>query len=167
MEAESALQIIAEVAVGLAGFSGVVAAFHRRSDDAWGPIDVMRFRIMLGTSLTALLLSLLPFALHHIGLSSTTTWATCSAAFALYIAIVVPLDVRRGARIGSAGDPEFRQSIAIVIGSLLAGVFLLQVLNVLEIGFNREVGPFVFGLVVLVGVCAFMFLRLLSFVGRQ
>jgi len=53
MQEEAALAIVAEVPVALAGFTGVVAAFGSHGRSTWSPIDLMRFRIMLGTSLAA------------------------------------------------------------------------------------------------------------------
>ena len=166
MEGEAALQILAEVSVALAGFTGVVGAFGDRRS-SWTPFEFLRFRVMLGTSLATLLLSLLPFALYHLHLAPGVIWILCSAAYAAYLVTIFPLDVRRGRALGLFEHPDYRAWVPLVLGGSVAVAVALQVLNVAGVGFHREPGPFILGLFLLVVICAFMFVRLLAFVGRD
>lgn len=166
MEGESALQVFAEVSVALAGFTGVVAVFRERGPTAWTPVDFLRFRVMLGTSLAALLLSLLPFGLHGLGLGASAMWATCSGAFALYLVVVLPLDFRRARRMGVGREADFNPWVPAIGGVLGASALVIQVLNVVGIGFERQAGPFLVGLVLLIGICALMFALMLGIFGR-
>ena len=166
MEAESALQVFAEVSVALAGFTGVVAVFHDRGGRQWRSLDLLRFRIMLGTSIATLLLSLLPFGLHQLGFAPRVIWGVCSGAFALYLGSVSVLDLRQGRRTGAFKEPGFNPWIPRVLAVLVSSAVLLQILNLLGLGFRHESGPFLLGLLLLIVVCASMFVLLLSFVGR-
>ena len=166
MEGASILQTMAEVSVALAGFTGVVAAFGQRRGH-WAAIDTLRFRVMLLTSLAALVFSILPFAIHHMGAEPTTTWAISSGLLASYFVIIALVDSRRLRQGGVPKDPQFRAwSLALTYS--FAGVALVtQVLNALGMGFHRAFGPYFLGLCCLLLICVLMFIRLLSFVGQQ
>jgi len=157
---------MAEVSVALAGFTGVVAAFgHRRGQ--WSSADTMRFRVMLGTSLSGLVFSILPFAFHHMGTESAATWAISSGLLASYFVIMTLVDTHRIRQVVAQRDSHFRMWPG-VLSFCLAGVAVVtQVLNALDIGFHRAFGPYFLGLCCLLLLCALMFIRLLSFVGQQ
>jgi hypothetical protein len=59
MEPGEALGSAAQVAVALAGFSGLVVVFHSESIHDWSAVDKFRLRTLLGNSV-------LPFALSMI-----------------------------------------------------------------------------------------------------
>ena len=73
---------VAEVSLGLAGFAGVIAALHLR--ERWHPLDAWRTISLLGAGFSALILSLLPLALHSFGVSESTIWRVCSGAMATF-----------------------------------------------------------------------------------
>ena len=166
MEGESTLQVFAEVGVALTGFTGVVAVFGNRAQGGWKPIDLLRFRIMLGSSIATLLLALLPLALQQLGLPLRMLWGLSSGAFVLYQGTVIVLDIRQARRIGAFQDPTYNPWIRRFIGVTASTILVLQLLNVLGVGFEREPGPYLLGLFLLVSLCAFSFVMLLSFVGR-
>ena len=76
-----ALLTIAQIALGFAGFTGVVSAF--RSPQTWGSLESFRLARMLDSSLYALLLALVPPGLAGAGLSPVATWRIASALFAV------------------------------------------------------------------------------------
>ena len=89
MQEASALFIVAEVSIGLAGFSGVVAALHGRDD--WHPLDVWRVVNLLLISFGTLVLALVPVALHSFGISGSPLWRISSGigvASGIVIAVV-------------------------------------------------------------------------------
>ncbi len=65
MEASDELLTIAELAVGLAGFSGVVVVF--RGQGGLRLVDRFRFLSVLSQALTVLVLAFVPFGFRHGG----------------------------------------------------------------------------------------------------
>jgi len=63
-----AFQTVAEVAIGLAGFSGLLVAF-RRSLGPLSSVQKYRMRILFALSFGALFLSLLPAIILHLEVS--------------------------------------------------------------------------------------------------
>ncbi len=167
MEGQSALEIVAEVSVALAGFTGVVAAFGSRGGRGWTALDVLRFKMMLGTSLGALLFSLLPMALHHLGLTESTTWATSSALLLLFLVGNAVRDVRFSRTPEVRDDPAFSPLLGQIVGAIMIATTVLLTLNLIGVGYEREFGPYLAGLLALLVASTIMFVRLLSFIGRE
>jgi hypothetical protein len=71
---ESLLMTIAQVAVTLAGFCGLVIAMRTTPTARWHARDTWSLAWMLGTSLGALFLALLPLLLESFGLSKGFLW---------------------------------------------------------------------------------------------
>ena len=66
MEATNELLTIAELAIGLVGFSGVVVAFTR--GDALRKADWFYFIALVSSAAITALLAFIPFLVHHAGL---------------------------------------------------------------------------------------------------
>ena len=120
MEASDELLTIAELAIGLAGFSGVVAAFTHRG--GFGPTDRYRFVGLFSQALTVSLLAFVPFGFHHAGQVGEVIWRGSSA-------VAVLLWVLNAWLIGSR-LPEFSPEEA--LPRLVTGAFLaLPIVNLL------------------------------------
>jgi len=78
---ESALSSTAQVGIGLAGFSGVVAAL-RIGRDSWSETDQLNLQVLLGASGWAILFSLIPFAAMEF-LPDRIAWNILSCIYAL------------------------------------------------------------------------------------
>lgn len=80
------LVALAEVSIGFAGFSAVVAAlFRRRRSGDMMPFDEVRFLVMLEFSLTVLVFSLLPLALEVLGLDEGRAWRVANRLLAAFL----------------------------------------------------------------------------------
>ena len=108
MEGSDILQTIAEVAIALTGFTGIVVALGDRSHAPLSGFGRARFRILLAGSLAALILSLLPFLLHHNGVPPHAIWAICSGLVVLYMVPIVIVDVRVFRRYADEVPSKFR-----------------------------------------------------------
>jgi hypothetical protein len=160
---EEVLLTTAEVGVAFAGFASVVTVFQRREDGAWTEADVVRFRLMIATSLSVVLLALLPFAIAFFGAGEEAVWAVCSALLAAHLVLFLALVAGRSLRLASAGALS-----RLVAWGFLGGAAItlaLQVCNVVGFVFAREVGPFFVGLLYLLVLSGISFARLLP-VGR-
>ena len=90
MAHEDWLRTLAEVAVTLAGFSGLLAGIRQRSQRE-SRINITRLRTIVETSLSVLAFSLLPALLNGLGLSEVGAFRI-SAVF--FLAGFIPLTVR-------------------------------------------------------------------------
>jgi hypothetical protein len=77
---------IAELAVALAGFTGVAVAFGSRDRGAWHPGDRLRLNFLLESSLTAAGFALLTLVLLHVFPDSPSiAWAIGSFLWAVFM----------------------------------------------------------------------------------
>jgi hypothetical protein len=155
------LQTIAEIAITLAGFTGVVAFLGQRARGEWRTVDLFRFNQLLAGSLAALLLSFAPILLFKLGVPEPLAWRASSGLVALYLAAALAWSAQ-----GLRGLPEAERSEIIpwMLSLILAtniGVFALQVLCAAGIAYSGESAPVLVALVWLLAFSAFQFLRLL------
>ena len=82
------LSLLAEMAVGLVGFSGIVVAIQKDAGNNVGLI------YMLCTAVVLAVLAVLPFVLLGLGLGEPLIWAVLSALAALYQIVINQLSFR-------------------------------------------------------------------------
>jgi len=161
---ESALLTTAEVAVAFAGFASIVTAFRRREHGEWTPQDVLRFQLMITSSLSAVFFALLPFAMSFFGASEPGVWSYGSGALALYLVLASALVARRTLSLtsGAALNPYISWSF------LACGIVAIALLGLNTAGFfpNRELGPYFVGLMYLLVLAGVSFARMIP-VGFQ
>ena len=93
MEIWDNLALVAELAIGLAGFAGLVAVVGRRGRDA-PEIDAARLRGALEFSLLVAGFALLPNLPREAGISEPMVWRGCCAVFAVSGAALTLFKVR-------------------------------------------------------------------------
>ena len=148
---------IAEIAVALAGFTGVVVAFGSRGQGAWHPGDKLRLGFLLESSLTAAGFSLLALLLLSLEQGEAVTWATMSGIWALFMPGSLWSSRKRIAHnADSHGDVD--KVANRVTGALFWVLVLVQVANVLV---WREFAPFLAALLSNVAGSAMQFSRLI------
>lgn len=105
MQHEGFLLAIAQIAVTLAGFSGLVVAIRGAPPTAWHPRDIWSLSWMFGTSLGALFMALLPLMLAFFHLRDGLVWTVANlvmAAFMIVFAVAMGLSGRRLHQIGTS-----------------------------------------------------------------
>ncbi|HET9418091.1 MAG TPA: hypothetical protein VFO30_02020 [Chthoniobacterales bacterium] len=103
MQNEGFLLGIAQIAVTLAGFSGLVVAIRGAPPTAWHPRDIWSLSWMFGTSLGALFMALLPLLLAFFHLEAGLLWTIASlamSAFMIVFSVAMALAGRRLTRLG-------------------------------------------------------------------
>ena len=161
MEAAGELLTIAELAIGLAGFSGVVVAFaHRnglREDDRF------YFVALLFSAFSAVLVAFVPMVFHHAGLAGPALWMA-SSTVALIVGVVLGASMLVRAR-GIVWQP-IGNSYAVAQFVVVFALVLSQILNL--IGWPMEPGPalYVVGLLLWLAAAGMVF-ALLVLVGAQ
>ena len=164
MEASDELLTIAELAIGLAGFSGVVVAFTYRGK--LGPADRFRFLGLFSQALTIALLAFVPFGFHHAGQVGATMWRASSGIAVLFWVLNAWL-------MASHLIPEFSPEEALpryaegTVWTLGAINLLLQLANLA--GWPAAPGALFYltGLVLWFAVAAFFFATLVLYRSSQ
>jgi hypothetical protein len=135
-----ALNLIAELSVGLAGFAGVASAFSGRDRD-YRPTERIRFLAVLQASGTSMAACLAAVTLDHAGVPTATSFRLVAVAF-LLIWIVVYLPLLRQAVI-LARDSESSSSPAAVVITV-AHNLLLFAATLLQIARSDLTWPLIF-----------------------
>ncbi len=129
VEAASTLEVIAEIAIAIAGFSGVVAALTIRTSQ-WSELDKIRLRALLQGSFATVLFSLLPLVLFSTTLGKPTIWVIVSSVWLIYMGVsTIPFVVGAVRKSSSVADGLGRLPIAFFLG-LVGSIVVLQALNV-------------------------------------
>ena len=156
MESHDVLLTMAELAVAFIGFAGLVVVFQRRQGEAWDQNDVLRFWLMIVAGLLALVFSLLPLLFIAAGRSAESTWAICSGAMAVFLAINAATLV-----LGALGRiPGFSRLLSALVLLLALPSLLVVVLNVCDVVFHRGLTGYLVGLFYLICLSGAFFARL-------
>jgi hypothetical protein len=129
---------LAQIALGLSGFSGVVVAY-RNDPSKWSDADRMRFFLLLTTSIGAVFNALLPLVFNALGINPPRLWhaasystLVCFAALSIsYFTWLFSLK-----RKGKAEDVDMYLTVFLGVGSL--AIMALLMLN----AFGMFRGPF-------------------------
>jgi hypothetical protein len=153
MEPDSALIGVAEIAVAIAGFSGIAAALRHGAAHTWPRADRDRFVDLLTHSGIALFASLIPLVFGYRGGLDPDLWATSSFFWASCGAIGIGMSMRR-----SRGRGRALQAPAnLVVTGMFFGVLLLQVYNVAVL---RAFWPYLAGLIMNLSFAFMQFMAL-------
>jgi len=110
MDETQALTGVAEAAIAMAGFSGVVVVF-RRSGDPWLPEDRFRLAVLIVSSLTTAAFAFLPLVLWEIAGAERRVWQVSSASWAIFGIWFIAWGRSRRASLESE-DPAIRDRVA-------------------------------------------------------
>ena len=154
MESQGFLVAIAQIAVALAGFSGLVVATRDASPKGWSPRDLWSLAWMFGASIGSLFLALLPSLLFFLRLRTEVVWMLASflmAAFLVVFALTMALFSRRLSRLGERPRVRYFSTFATL---LLFGCGCLAGFGALGRFGQAAVGVFVLGLIACLFVSA-------------
>lgn len=154
------LQTIAEIGIGLAGFSGLIVALRKTP----GPLtDVQKFRlrILFGNAFGAMFLSLLPNLLLSFRVPESHIWFDSSAAMLGYTLIFVTWTVSAGRRIAKVVPEIFNWFIyySRIVGHV--AIVTLQAAVMTGLIEERAPGAFSVGLIWFLMDAANQFVRML------
>ena len=120
-----ALQVIAEVALGIVGFSAILIGLSR-SKDAFSDPDNFRIQLLTFSAFGAVFCALLPFAIFN-GIENALAWKIVSWVLCIYIVIGLLVFPRRFFQLRSDGYKElFPLKLAFIQIGIQATIFLLS-----------------------------------------
>lgn len=167
---ESVLYTLAQVAITLAGFSGVVVAFQVQGAQTWSPTELRVLWLLIGDSFLVLFFSLLPVPLALVNWSPDALWGFCNALLGAWF-IAGNLLALRGERRDRA-----RQQLTTVpvITPILYGIIVVAFamgvglwLSGWEVVVPRGQAVYVLGLIVLLAFAAVEFLFFIGLMSHQ
>lgn len=155
----SALLTLAQVAIGLAGFSAILVALSGKPHQ-WTPVDAFRIRNILALSFQSVFLSLIPFVLAFFSLPESMVWKVSLLVIAVATLGGVLLVLGGVYRLSPAERAVLK---AVVVSTVTAILVVMAAVELLAaFGVVRPApGVFFLGLVVLLGVSTVLVARFL------
>ena len=167
---EQILDTLANVAITLAAFSGVVVVFRVRGAHTWSPTELRVLWFLIVDCFLVVFLALLPPPLALFNWSPDTLWAVCSALLGSWFFVGNLLAVW-----GERRDRAAKQWVTIpVITPIIYCIQLMALvmgivlwLSVWDLVAPRGQAIFVLGLIVLLGIAAVEFLFFIGLMAQQ
>lgn len=97
---------LAEIAVALAGFSGLIVAIRATATDGWHPRDIWSLSWMMGASVGVLFLALLPLWLGGFDLPAAAAYHVSAIVACVYCAALLVLMTAIGRTLTRRGYPR-------------------------------------------------------------
>ena len=160
MQGGEALSTIAEVGLGLAGFTGILVALGR-SRAAFSRPEVLRLLLLLVSSLGAVFLALFPFALYESGVGDSACWRLSSVILAAFTSISLAYLGYQIQRYRGEFGELFSSTVFAIVATGSLAIFVLQLSNAVGLGAPPRSGPYVFGLLWLLFIASLQFARIL------
>ena len=147
------LSSIVDIAIGIAGFAGIIAAIQHRGLQHWTPQHRILLQILFFSSAMAIVFSLLPTVLRTIGTAETHIWKIGSTGLLAWYAFIVPYRVRQSRKY-SAESPLPR--------ALLFWVAISSAVQIYNLTTAGLAWPYLFGIFSLIvnGFSVFLLLLL-------
>ena len=121
------LHTIAQVAITLIGFSGIVVVFGERTATRWSSDEALRFYVLIAGPLTALACSFVPILLSQLTNDSAVIWRSSNAILgSAHMANIIPFLLNRHGAKATIG-----QKFNAAIGLTLIAAHFLAALDVL------------------------------------
>jgi hypothetical protein len=130
MEPNEALGTVAQVAVALAGFAGVVVVFRPQSLHQWSPIDRFRLRLLLHNSICPLAYALFGMFLLTLKPTPLWIWRTCSLFAFLFQLPGVTIAARTARRLPSEHFKGSSRMLFYSVGLLATAAQIFQLINI-------------------------------------
>ena len=126
-----ALQLIAEIALGILGFSAILIGLSRKSDGFSAP-DNFRIQLLSYSSIGAMFCALIPFAVFG-NIYNETSWLIVNWILCLYSVLGLSIFPRRVINLRMQGHSDlFPLPLFIIQMGMLAVNFLISGLMILD-----------------------------------
>jgi hypothetical protein len=160
-QAQEILGVIAQLALAIIGFSGIVAVLGQRNDGSWTASDLGRMGIMLMAGFRALFAALLPFAFLYFDLSENIVWAASSGIVGVTTVVILFFLVRQVAPtvVADSHHKPWFQRAAIVLSICSA---VINLLNAAGVYFQQTFAPYLLSLLLTLAIACMYFVRLIQ-----
>jgi hypothetical protein len=151
------LELTAELAIAVLGFSAIVVALGNRASKESKNLDRVRFTGMIRSSSLVLFLSILPFPFVSAGMSSAQVWGWSSGIGAVAACASLAFDLRSVAHERPWSNAEFNKVFGLYSVLAVYGSPVVLVANAIGVVLERTFTPY------LVVVLAILWASLMSF----
>ena len=139
MDTQEVLIGLAQIAIALIGFSGLVSVFRRGANGVWHPDT--RFWMLLTNATGGLFFSLLPLPFLQAALSPFWTWSVCSGIFAVFLAASATLTVRQLRQRLEKGE-YYKSEITVLFIAIHVVLVVTLVLNCIGLAWEPTFTPY-------------------------
>jgi len=159
VDVANALLAMAQIAIGLAGFSAILVALSGKPHQ-WKPVDAFRIRNILAFTFQSVFLSLTPFVLAFFPLAESTVWKVSLLIIALATFAAVLLVLSGVYRLSRSERAVLNGLVVSTVTATLGTMAAIELLAAFGI-VRPAAGVFFLGLVVLLGVSTVLVARFL------
>ncbi len=161
MSPYESLLTIAEIAIAVIGFAGIVSALRPRTSGSADAMHRLRVRLMIEGSASVMAFAFLPFVLSGL-FSNSQTWAISSGVLAVTSPIHIGSVYVRQRRI--FGSALLRETLLFDTFTIISAVVVeaILVLNCLGVLFEPQFSAYLVGVLGPLGVAVAMFVRAIS-----
>ena len=152
MDAASFLSAVIEIAIGVAGFAGIVAAVRQRQLDHWPTEQLLLLQVLFTATAAAIVFALLPQFLAEYGLAEPLIWQVSSAALICWAVGALSFRIYQGRKYGVA------MPIPVHVRAWAVLTVVLQIHNLLSEG---QAWPFLLGIMTMLMNAFSVFLLLI------
>jgi hypothetical protein len=160
------LVAIAQIAVGLAGFTGVAGVLRRRLTESESKAQAERLRGMLELALVVGGAALLPIVIRRAGAEEATAWRLAAAGLLVTIVPVLVFGIRRAARVNREVGTPARSMMLWRTFVLTMAVFVVLALASGVVGLAPAASVYPLALYALLVWSAMLFLRFFRHAGH-
>lgn len=167
MEAGGTLETVAQLALSITGFAGIVGALAGQKLRPEHPDIWLPFWALISSGLGLLFVSLFPFLPYHLGATDAVVWITSSLFMVLLVVLNLAFFMPRIWRAQRDGAFARIRAISVPLDVSALLIVLSQVLNALHVGLPRSAGGFLVGLYLLLVISGLNFVFLLYVLGTS
>lgn len=160
MEGEAQLILVAELAIALAGFAGIVATNQFRSTGKFSRGDAVGLALIVHCGAIDGFFAMLPMAIFGFGFTEQTAFRVSSLMHCINIALYT-LWIRRNMQGVQVSDWRTRAVYLTLYGVGLV-IIAINLMNALNIIFKGEFGPYFLACILPLLIACFMFIRLVT-----
>jgi hypothetical protein len=160
MDDSDALLTIAEIAATFAGFAALVSVLGRRAKSGRAIHDLLRLRLVIGTSLIVVVAALVPSALARFDLPMTRVWQVAAGVFLVLIYAEIAAFLSTYRPVQGTFEPDRVAFAVAAVLQVLVQISLLLVLFGLVTFLDDAF--YVGALVAMLCTAAFVFMRLVE-----
>ena len=161
------LDIFAELSIGFAGFSGIVAALRGSQNRGWHEIDKTRLVTLVASSIIGIFAALLPDILRNLEFGEFQIWQVSSGLLATFTLAMLVWGGIRFRQTNALQNQDFSPVFSFIAFIIMIPIILVLFLSAFGLLFDPSIGIYSLGLAGNLFVSAGMFVLLIRLVLRD
>ena len=155
------LRSVSEIAITLTGFTGIVVVFGQRSGGVWNPLEWIRLRLLLETSIGVLFLAWVPILLQQLSFTPYSLWRISNGIQAFIHLTGIIILMWRIRKLDPKYWPKEEKILVFILLPVSFSIILSQIAAAAGMIYDHVFFVFLLGLYYLMLLSAIHFLLLL------